>query len=130
MYGKRRVQESLEHIRTEVAEHVSEDVHHDDAGCGEFYAQTFLQTEQQGHRHREDRQQEFVLEACGTTSQGHDSVKDCKDMDYPRSLYVMKSSHVIEIASEVRNFDLIIQFLDFVRRKKRAFHQKLRAIRR
>ena len=51
-------------------------------------------------------------------------------MDYPRSLYVMKSSHVIEIAFEVRNFDLIIQFLDFVRRKKRAFHQKLCAIRR
>ena len=130
MYGEWRVQESLEHIRTEVAEHVSENVHHDDAGCSEFYAQTFLQTDQQGHRHREDRQQEFVLEACGTTSQSHDSVKDGKDVDYPRSLYIMKSSHVIEIASEVRNFDLIIQFLDFVRRKKRAFHQKLRAIRR
>ena len=90
----RRACDCPEYVCSKIAEHVSEDVHHDDACCSEFDVESSLQTDQQGHRHGQYSQQELVLKSGGSAPQCDEGMKEGKYVDYPRCLYVMKSTHV------------------------------------
>ena len=93
MDGIGGMDECLEQGRTDIAQHVSEEVRHDNACCGELNVQSALQADQQGHCHCKYRQEQFVLDASESTGQSHCRVQQGKDVDNPRSLYVMIESH-------------------------------------
>ena len=78
----------LNNFRTEISYQVSENVHHDDAGCGEFDADPFLQADHQGHGHGQYGKKQFILQTENSQADCCDCVQNGENMDDPRSVYV------------------------------------------
>ncbi len=95
MDGFRRIYECLENLGSQVSHQITDDVHHDDTRRSELYVKPPFQTDNQRHRHGEDRQKQFVFNSGKPAAKCHCGMQKGEKMDDPRSFYVADGAHYI-----------------------------------
>ena len=83
MHSNLRGQECREYVGARVSKEVADDVDYDDAGGSKLDVHLLLDADNQCHHHRDDRQQQLVLNSSQPASEYYGHMEHCKKMNNP-----------------------------------------------
>ena len=92
--------EGLQYLSTECAEQETQDVHEDDYSCGELYLQPPLHADDDGHGHRKNRKEQFVINSTSPAYQGNAGMQQSEQVYDSGYFYI--GSHAVSFSKVIR----------------------------